>query len=191
MPTEKDCKGRCSGCALKIDAKAHTEVDNRMVAMVAAIGGRPFFCHDALGWTPDKEGYPDSAHRPARAIGNLMSAPKLIHDCPSLALSDATASGMNPEAFAGDRAYVGRTPVCGGWKRAVKKLHALGWFSDPLRRKWARHVAGEAITMMDELKAEKNPRVRKLLIRDIGEMVQVLGDELKRVLGKKPNLEEA
>lgn len=185
------CDGRCSGCAMKKGAKANLEVDNRITALFSALGGIPFFCHEALGWTPDRKNYPGGNHAINNAANNLMTAPKLIHNCPELAsaLSDCTASGVPAHIFDGDREVIGRAPICDGWKRAVAKLAKRGWFADPERRKLFRQMARTGLIHLEELKGKPEPRIRQNAIAEIGKVIQWFAKIQREVFGKTLGLE--
>lgn len=186
------CQRPCSGCALTIGAKANREVGNRITAIFAAFGGIPFYCHDALGWTPDQETYPASQSRVFNAFDNLIAAPKLIHDSPEVAalISDGTGTGVPADAFDEDRALIGKVPICGGWKRAVKLLADEGWFRDPELRKTYREMASQSMRFVDQLKEEKDPEKKKKLIHAIGAGIKFFASVQREAYGRVIQLEE-
>lgn len=188
----KSCGGRCSGCALTKGAKANTEVTNRLTAMLAALGGIPFYCHEEMGWTPDVETYPASNSRVTNALTNLMTAPSLIHNSPDLgaAVDDCTATGLLASVFDEDRALIGATPICGGWKRAVRKLSGLGWFRDKEASGELRKMANDAIVALDSIPYEKNEGSRKELVAKVGSLIEKLYAAQKQRLGRVVDLEE-
>lgn len=181
------CAGQCSGCALKPGAAANLEVNNRLVGILTALGGIPFLCHHRLGWTPDREGYPNTDNSVKMAMDNLMAAPKLIHNSPELsdAIEDATATGIPSNIFDDDRKLVGPTPHCQGWRSAVAELNNAGWFASIEDRKRRRLQAKAGLKLMDELKTEKGKSERKMIIRRIGTVVMSLAKDLKAA-GIKP-----
>lgn len=187
------CTGRCSGCALKIGAKANVEISNRTVAVLAAFGGIPFYCHEKMGWTPDQETYPASQTRVFNALDNLIAAPKLIHDSPDLgaAIADATAAGLPADTFDEDRELIGKIPICGGWKRAVRKLNNQGWFQDRELRKVYRKTASETIRLVDQLKVEKDPEQKQKIIHAIGAGIKFFAKVQREKYGHVIQLEEA
>lgn len=174
---------QCNGCALRPGGRANREILNRLTAAFSAIGGVPFFCHDKLGWTEEREadGYPGGERRMKNHLSNLMTAPKLIHDCPELgrAVSDATATGIPAEIFASDRAYVGRNPVCQGWREVVAQLKEAGWF-DPSYAAHRRSIGQRGLLVIDAVKQEKagSPE-RKELLREMAFATKKLVDEMK------------
>lgn len=158
------CPGQCSGCALLPGAKANGEVDNNLTGMLCALGGIPFYCHEKMGWTPEREsdGYPVAEPRLSAAIDALRSAPRLIHASPGLVatISDATPTGLPPHAFDDARALIGKAPVCGGWKAAVAELNKQGWFATN-RRKVQRIMAIDGLAALNEIKkSPRNPDTR-------------------------------
>jgi hypothetical protein len=175
------CEGRCKGCALKIGAMANEEVTNRLTAFFSALGGTPFVCHENFGWTGDRTNYPDGAQI-NRVMSNLMTAPTLIHDLPNVgqAISDATATGVPPSIFDGDRAVLGRQPYCQGWQAAVARLQNLGWFQDKTRRTVRRTIAAQGIRAIERLGRTKNKADRRKDIAEIGAVMGRLTEEMKR-----------
>jgi len=108
-----DCTGQCHGCAYKTGAAANLEPHNLIRGFFAAMGGFPFFCHESLGWTPDRDGYPDER---AHLLG--ISKKTLI------------SLGALPEAIDQRIAQVRRDArTCGGWRAAVAKLRDAGWYT--------------------------------------------------------------
>ncbi len=175
------CSEQCHGCAFKPGATAHQESNNRLKGAIAAIGGIPFHCHEKLGWTPDKNGYPFREGALTLATANLLAAPKLIHDSPDLAaaLSDCTRTGLPPSTFEDDRALIGKRPMCEGWKAGVAMLARQGWFRDRTHRKIVRREAAEALVLLESLVSEKDAERRKGVIAEIGDYIEVLVARLK------------
>lgn len=174
------CPGQCGGCALKPGGKANLEANNHLVAIFCAIGGVPFHCHEQLGWTHDVEDYPVAQRRIECAVENLMAAPALIHDSPDIPLSDLTATGIPAEIFAEDRALIGRTPICQGWRAAVADLAKQNWFSDRTRRKNIRGLVNEAIHLMKQFQAARGEDQRKELLAAMRVPTKKIAAELKR-----------
>jgi hypothetical protein len=186
------CDRRCSGCAFKKGAKANLEVTNRLTGMFAALGGIPFYCHDALGWYPDQPGYPQGARSIQMAADSLRSAPKLIHDSPDMVrvITDATPTGVPPAMFDADRAIIGRTPMCQGWKRAVHKLSDKGWFADPSRRVLFRQIAALGLSHIEELNGSAGgPNIRKAAIAGIGKTLEWFLRIQRETFGRRIDLE--
>lgn len=155
-----------------------------MTAIVAAMGGIPFYCHDAMGWKPGEPNYPAGLEKVDNAIRNLLSAPKLIHDLPGLqvAIADATPTGVPSEIFDADRALIGRAPACAGWKMAVSQLAEAGWFKDKTRRAWARAVANQTLKELKALKAEPKKEIRTKHLRNIKKRLRELSGLLHQTV---------
>ncbi len=181
--------GRCSGCALKVGVHANKEIVNRMTAMLCALGGIPFHCHDKLGWKEGDAGYPDE-YRIKNAITNLVTAPKLIHDSPELgnAIADATATGIPASAFEEDREFIGRSPLCEGWKAAVGRLAKQGWFATKAKRETWRMISARTIQMLDGIKSEKDVVKRGQFIVEIGKSFKLFS-EFQKAEGVRDRLE--
>lgn len=151
------CDGQCHGCALKPGAAANVELDNRMTAALAALGGIPFLCHDRIGWQSKgkRDGYPKGREaRIQRAHANLITAPRLIHNSAELAscISDTNASGLPAEMFAADRKALGRRPMCQGWRNTVGDLAKQGWFKNKPLSKVRRIMAKTALDDLRKIK---------------------------------------
>lgn len=153
-----NCSGQCHGCALKAGAAANTEIDNRIVAAISALGGIPFLCHDRLGWTPDKSGYPVTDMSFANAHSDLLAAPRLIYNSPDLAevITDSTATGLPAECFKEARAVLGKRPYCEGWRATVASLARQGWFAHKPTAHTRRLVAKSAMIELEAVK-QKQP----------------------------------
>lgn len=127
-----------------------------MTAALAALGGIPFLCHEELGWKGKRKGYPKRQQSIQAAHDNLLSAPKLIHNSPELAMcvSDATATGLPASMFAESRKILGPRPMCGGWRAAVGSLATQGWFASPALRRVRRIMAKDALVALEGLKGK-------------------------------------
>lgn len=175
------CDTQCHGCAFKPGATAHQESNNRLKGAIAAIGGIPFHCHEKLGWTPEKDGYPGGQGAIERACEDLRAAPKLIHDSPDLAeaFADCTPNGLPPEIFADARKLLGKRPMCGGWRAAVADLARQGWFRDREHRTALRRDANAALLLLESLVGEKDAERRKSAIASIGDHCRALVARLR------------
>ncbi len=186
------CTGQCHGCALKPGAAANTEIDNRLTAIISALGGIPFLCHDRLGWTPDKSCYPDTSMSFANAHSDLLAAPRLIYNSPDLAevITDATTTGLPKEMFNEARAVLGKRPYCAGWQATVASLSKQGWFSHKPTANTRRTIAKSAIIELEAFKRKESGAMTRFfrsftwLLREV-KMARI------QVSGLEPTISEA
>jgi hypothetical protein len=177
---------QCHGCALKHGAKANQEAQNHLTAILSVVSGTPFHCHEKLGWTPDKDGYPNQQEQIYSAVNTLMAAPRLIHDSPELA---GAHFGLNPNGvpsklFDEERAIIGKRPVCGGWKQQVKALADQGWYRNKEVMQVRKAMAMDAFHWMAKLRgAEKSEKPE--ILEAIEKVVFWFRDEIKDA-GIKP-----
>lgn len=161
------CTGQCEGCALKKGASANLEPDNRLRGIFAALGGYVFACHESLGWTPDKDGYPGGKHKIDQDLAILCSRPAIIR-------AGADSERLRLQVEGTRRAM----RVCGGWKAAVARLKADGWFSNPTFRYIRRHYAKTAARDIEKL-THGNRAEQKVALRSIEQMTKWFVREAK------------
>ncbi len=158
------CNRQCHGCALRTGAAANEEPHNRLRGIFAALGGYPFACHDSLGWGGDDVGYPKGA---VNALAILHSQRKII------------AAGADPELIEKQVAEVRRNlRMCGGWRAAVARLKAAGWFAGSGVTSYRRYMAKRAAGDLEHLKID-SPDADGNEIRDIKATVEWFLNEAK------------
>jgi len=132
------CNGQCHGCAYRPGAAANRESHNKLRAVFAALGGYPFLCHESLGWTPDRPGYPDARALNER-LGILMTRAKLVE------------LGAMPENIARETEQLRRSVrMCFGWRTAVARLKAAGWFARADFTAYRRQMGKLAARALDD-----------------------------------------
>lgn len=132
---------QCHGCAFKPGAAANQEPHNQLRGAFAALGGFPFICHEAMGWTPDRKGYPRDL-KPELAL--LMTNTKALE-----------ALGVTPEMRERQIRNVRESvKVCGGWKAAIRRLKADGWFRNRTVTYIRRVVAMNAAAALHRLETK-------------------------------------
>ena len=158
------CTDQCHGCAYLKGAAANEEGHNLLRAAFAALGGYPFFCHESLGWTPDRTTYPEGTH------------PSLVILCGRDVFIKA---GADPKRLEQQTAEIRRSMrACGGWKAAVRRLKEMGWFTRPemthVHRHFAKHAAAclERLTTNPEALMPDDQRDRKRDLEDIEEAIR-------------------
>jgi len=126
---------QCSGCAFKSGAAANGEVTNRLRGAFAALGGYVFLCHESLGWKHGKTDYPKGA----REALDVIELSRVLRRC-----------GVSEAYLQEKRAALPDIRVCGGWRAAVARLAAAGWFRSPAVRYIRRYYARRAAAQVDQ-----------------------------------------
>lgn len=128
---------QCHGCAYKPGAAANLEGQNFLRGVFAALGGYPFYCHQSLGWAPGQEHYPEGAEE---ALAILSSRHMLIRAGACIDSIDRETADLRR-----------KLRICGGWRSAVRRLKASGWYSNPSVRYVRRHFAKTAAACVERL----------------------------------------